>query len=75
MLKNIYDENGIPIDFELPKKDKYTFDDILNLDLTGKEYLVAKILGQKFVFNHEYPFIADPYNVTEYDSLLEHSRR
>ena len=74
MLKNIYDENGKPIDFELPKKEKYTFDDILNLDLTGKEYLVAKILGQKFVFNHEYPFIADPFYVTEYDTLLEHSR-
>jgi hypothetical protein len=75
MLKNIYDESGKPINFELSKKDKYTFDDILNLDLTGKEYLVAKILGQKFVFNHEYPFIADPFYVTEYDALLEHSRR
>jgi hypothetical protein len=74
MLKNIYDENGRPIDFELPKKDKYTFDDILNLDLTGKEYLVAKILGQKFVFNHEYPFVADPFYVTENDALLENSR-
>jgi hypothetical protein len=75
MLKNIYDENGKFIDFKLPKKDKYTFDDILNLDLTEKEYLIAKILGQKFVFNHEYPFIADPFYVTEYDALLENSRR
>ena len=37
--------------------------------------MVAKILGQKFVFNHEYPFIADPFYVTEYDSLLENSRK
>jgi hypothetical protein len=75
MLKNIYDENGEPINFGLTKKDKYTFDDILNLDLTERNYLVAKILGQKFVFNHEYPFIADPFYVTEYDTLLENSRR
>ena len=74
MLKNIYDEEGEPIDFGLPKKEKYTFDDILKLDLTERTYLVAKILGQKFVFNNEYPFIADPFYVTEYDALLEHSR-
>ena len=58
----------------MPKKEKYTFDDILSLDLTERDYLVAKILGQKFVFNNEYPFIADPFYVTEYDALLEHSR-
>jgi hypothetical protein len=76
MLKNIYDEDdGEPIDFDLPIKDKYTFDDILKLDLTERTYLVAKALGQKFVFNNEYPFIADPFYVTEYDALLEHSRR
>ena len=75
MLKNIYDDDGEPIDFGLPKKEKYTFDDILKLDLTERTYLVAKVLGQKFVFNHEYPFIADPFYVTEYDALLENSRR
>ena len=75
MLKNIYDEDGEPIDFGLQKKEKYTFDDILKLDLTERTYLVAKILGQKFVFNNEYPFIADPFYVTEYDALLEHSRK
>lgn len=75
MLKNIYDTDGDPIDFNLPQKDKYNFDDILKLDLTNREYLVAKNLGQKFVFNNEYPFIANPFLVTEYDKLLEHSRR
>jgi hypothetical protein len=75
MLKNIYDIDGDPIDFGLPKKDKYSFDDILKLDLVDREYLVAKILGQKFVFNNEYPFIANPFLVSEYDTLLEHSRR
>jgi hypothetical protein len=77
VLKNIYDEDGQPIDFHLPKKDKYTFDDILSLDLTNEQnnYLIAKVLGQKFVFNNEYPFIADPFYVTEYDAFLENSRR
>jgi hypothetical protein len=75
VLKNIYDEDGEPIDFGLPRKDKYTFDDILSLDLTKRDYQVAKVLGQKFVFNNEYPFIADPFYVTEYDALLEHSRK
>jgi len=75
MLKNIYDIDGDPIKFGLPKKDKYSFDDILKLDLVDREYLVAKILGQKFVFNNEYPFIANPFLVSEYDTLLERSRR
>jgi hypothetical protein len=75
VLKNIYDEDGEPIDFGLPRKDKYTFDDILSLDLTKRDYQVAKVLGQKFVFNNEYSFIADPFYVTEYDTLLEHSRK
>ena len=75
IIKNIYDDDGEPIDFELPRKEKYTFDDILNLDLTERKYLIAKNLGQKFIFNNEYPFIANPFYVTEYDALLEHSRR
>jgi len=75
MLKNIYDEDGEPIDFGLPMKEKYTFDDILKLDLTERTYSVAKVLGQKFVFGNEYPFIANPFYVTEYDTLLENSRK
>ena len=75
MLLNIYDTDGELIDFGLPEKSKYGFDDILKLDLLEREYLVANILGQKFVFNSEYPFIANPFLVTEYDALLEHSRK
>ena len=74
MLLNIYDTDGQLIDFGLPEKPKYGFDDVLKLDLLDREYLVANILGQKFVFNSEYPFIANPFLVTEYDALLEHSR-
>ena len=75
MLLNIYDTDGQLIDFGLPEKPKYGFDDVLKLDLLEREYLVANILGQKFVFNSEYPFIANPFLVTEYDTLLEHSRK
>ena len=75
LLLNLYDENGQIMEFALEDKPQYTFDDILKLDLTEKTYLVGKPIGQKFVFSNEYPFIADPFLVTEYDSLLEKSRR
>jgi len=75
MLYNIYDLNGKPIDFELPEKEKYSYDDILRLNLLDRDYLVARALGQKFVFSSEYPFISDPFYVSEYDNLLERSRK
>ena len=85
MTTNIYDKNtGIPIDFqlqgqlektELEKTEKYSFDDILRLNLLERDYVVASCLGQKFVFANEYPFIVDPYYVTDYDPLLERSRK
>ena len=75
LLKNLYDENGEPLKVNLPDKEKYSFDDILKLDLPGRNYLVGKPLGQKFIFESEYPFIANPFFVEEYDILLENSRR
>ena len=75
VLLNLYDEDGTLMQFDLPDKSQYTFDDILKLDLTEKTYVVGKPLGQKFVFSNEYPFIADPFLVTEYDNLLEKSRK
>jgi hypothetical protein len=75
MLYNIYDLNGKPIDFGLPEKEKYSYDDILRLNLLDRDYLVARALGQKFVFSTEYPFISDPFYVSEYDNLLERSRK
>ena len=75
LLLNLYDDEGNIMTFDLPNKSQYTFDDILKLDLNEKTYYVGKPLGQKFVFSNEYPFIADPFIVTEYDSLLEKSRR
>jgi len=75
MILNLYDTNGIPLELDLEEKPQYTFDDILKLDLTVRDYLVGKPLGQKFVFSNEYPFISDPFMVQQYDTLLERSRR
>ena len=75
MVSNIYGKDGKPIDFKIPNKEKYSFDDILQLNLTKNDFLVAKALGQKFVFLTEYPFVVDPFLVTEYDHLLERSRK
>ena len=75
MLYNIYKPDGEPFVFNIPQKERYTFDDILKLNLSNEEHLVAKALGQKFVFFTEYPFVVDPFLVTEYDHLLERSRK
>ena len=75
MLYNIYGPDGKPIDFGLVEKDKYSYDDILQLNLLDRDYLVSKALGQKFVFSSEYPFISDPFYVSRYDPLLEREQR
>ena len=76
MISNIYGGDVSPIDFEMPVKPLYSFDDILRLNLMERDYFIAKALGQKFVFSDdEYPFIVDPFYVTEYDNLLERSRK
>jgi len=75
IINNLYDENGMLINFNIEDKNKYTFDDILKLDLTNREYYIGKPLGQKFVFETEYPIIANPFNITDFDPLLERSRR
>ena len=67
MTTNIYDKNtGVPIDFQIQGQlekavkegekaegEKYTFDDILRLNLLERDYVVASCLGQKFVFANE----------------------
>ena len=58
------------------EKDVYTYDDIFEMNLDNKQYIVNKVLGQKFfIVENEYPFICDPYNVNDYDKLLENSAR
>jgi len=75
ILLNLYNEDGTPIELGLEEKPQYNFDDILKLNFLDSDYLVGKPLGQKLVFANEYPFIANPFLVEEYDTLLERSRR
>ena len=71
----VSDVNGFPLEVP-PIKDVYTFDDILNMKIDGKKYIINKVLGQKFfIVENEYPFICDPYKVKEFDSFLEKSTR
>ena len=56
--------------FELEKKDLYSYDDILNLDLpeTNKELIP---LGQNITLKKKYPLAFNPYHNTQKDRLLE----
>jgi hypothetical protein len=53
-----------------------SINDILSLNLEGKKFWVSKVLGQKFfILLNEYPFIYNPYDVTEYDEFIERITR
>jgi len=69
------DENGVPL--KKPEiKDIYSYDDILELKLDNKKYIVNNVLGQKFfIVENEYPFVSNPFNVKNYDKLIERSAR
>jgi hypothetical protein len=57
-------------------KEIYTYDDILALNISGKKFWVAKVLGQKFfIVDNEYPFVCNPFEVVEYDSFIERASR
>ena len=53
-------------------KDVYDFDDIIALNLEGREYEVSVPIGQKFVAREKtYPFTVNPFDVIAYDDFLE----
>ena len=71
----VSDENGDAIK-PLADKEVYTFDDIFEMKFDNKKYIVNKVLGQKFfIVENEYPFVCNPYKVTDYDRLLEKTAR
>ena len=58
------------------EKDFYSYDDIFELKLDNKEYILNKVLGQKFfIVEKEYPFVCNPFEVKEYDKFLERNSR
>jgi hypothetical protein len=71
----ISDENGDLL--QRPEdKDVYNFDDIFEMNIDKKKYIVNKVLGQKFfIVENEYPFVCDPYDVKDYDVFFEKSAR
>ena len=76
ILNVIYDGDGNPIKFDIPDKEVYDYDDILALDINGKQYAMTKVLGQKFfIITNEYPFVSNPFEVDEYDDFIERASR
>jgi hypothetical protein len=69
------DKEGNP--FLRPEdKEFYTYDDIFEMKLDNKEYIVNKVLGQKFfIVEKEYPFVCNPFDVTSYDKFFEQNSR
>jgi len=58
------------------EKEVYDYDDIVELNLENKKFIVNKVLGQKFfMVENEYPFVCNPYDVHQYDSFLERNSR
>jgi len=73
---NVHDEAGNSIVSQLPSKEIYTYDDILELNLANKQLLVSKVLGQKFfIIENEYPFVCNPFDVLAYDPFIERAAR
>lgn len=73
---NVHDYTGNSIVSQLPDKEIYTYDDILELNLTNKKFFVSKVLGQKFfIIENEYPFVCNPFDVTSYDPFIERAAR
>ena len=76
ILNVIYDKNGNPVRFDIPDKEIYDYDDILALDINGKQFSMTKVLGQKFfIITNEYPFVSNPFEVDEYDDFIERASR
>jgi len=73
---NVHDETGNSIVSQLPIKETYTYDDLLELNLANKSLIVSKVLGQKFfIIENEYPFVCNPFDVVAYDPFIEKAAR
>ena len=69
------DLDGEPLK-EPEEKEVYSYDDIFEMKLDNKEFIINKVLGQKyFIVENEYPFICNPFNVKTFDKFLEHNAR
>ena len=76
LLNIIRDDTGEPVQFNLPEKNVYDYDDILSMHIDNKKFWVNKVLGQRFfIIANEYPFVVNPYDAFEHDRFLEKASR
>jgi hypothetical protein len=69
-------EDGSKFEVIEGEKDVYDYDDIVEMKLDNKKFIVNKVLGQKFfIIENEYPFVVNPFDVKRYDSFLERNSR
>jgi hypothetical protein len=61
---------------ELEEKEVYSYDDIFEMKFDNKDYIINKVLGQKFfIVENEYPFVCNPFDVKDYDKFFEKNAR
>ena len=66
-LSNI---NNLNVD-EIPINDVYSYDDVIALDLVGKNQLVDLPIGQRFITGDNiYSYTINPFRLIEYNKLL-----
>lgn len=73
MTNIISDENG-DLFSGLPDKPEYSFDDILQLKLDSKVFIVDNVLGQKRFIADDVPFIYDPNKVNNTNILQTNTK-
>ena len=66
-LNIIRDEYGQPVEFNIPDKEFYDFNDIVNLHLNDKKFWVAITLGQKkTLVEQDYPYVINPFDTNNF---------
>jgi hypothetical protein len=74
-IQNITDMEGKSLP-EPEDKDIYSYNDIFEMHLDNKEYIVNNALGQKFfIVENEYPYVCNPFDVKQYDKFFEQNSR
>ena len=55
----------------LEEKETYSFNDVMNLKINDREFLVNKSISHKFVLEDtKFPYFVNPYDAKEYDDFL-----
>ena len=69
LLKNI---NKSELIEKLQDKEVYTYNDIVDLNINNKEFIINKTIGHKFIVKDtNFPFFVNPYDVTILDDILD----